>query len=296
LLNQASKISDLFIDGNKLLVYTKGRDDAANDQFFAYREFPYEKIPLIILVNRGSASASEIVAGAVQDWDRGLIAGETTFGKGVVQRPFLLSDNSVVRITISKYYTPSGRAIQRDYNNKEDYYAEIMTRTEEEGNNINHEFENDSSRTVFTTKHGRTVYGDGGITPDFIFEQKNISEFAINLRRENIYYKFIRSYLDSKGDYLKSIYADNLKKFISDFNFSNSDVAKFLKLAENSGVEINYSQFNSDKEYILNRLKAYIARDFWKSEGWYTIMLGEDYQFTEALKLLPDIENFLEIN
>ncbi len=108
---------------------------------------PYEKIPLIILVNKGSASASEIVSGAVQDWDRGLIVGETTFGKGLVQRQFSFPDNSALRLTISRYYTPSGRLIQRDYKdvkNKEEYYSEAGDENEKEGDNLTHTVEEDS--------------------------------------------------------------------------------------------------------------------------------------------------------
>jgi carboxyl-terminal processing protease len=124
-LNQAVKISDLFIDGDKRIVYTRGRKEEFDEDYFASRSSEFEKVPLIILINKGSASASEIVSGAVQDWDRGLIAGETSFGKGLVQRQFPLFDNSAVRLTISKYYTPTGRSIQRNYENKEDYYSEL---------------------------------------------------------------------------------------------------------------------------------------------------------------------------
>lgn len=110
---QSVKVSDLFISDDKLIVYTKGRIEEFNEEKRASKSYPYEVMPLIVLINRGSASASEIVSGAVQDWDRGLIVGETSFGKGLVQRPFMLPDNSALRLTISKYYTPAGREIQK---------------------------------------------------------------------------------------------------------------------------------------------------------------------------------------
>jgi carboxyl-terminal processing protease len=120
-LSQAVDMADLFIDDEKKIVYTKGRREDTNKEYFASKPSAYEKIPLIVLINHGSASASEIVSGAIQDWDRGLIIGETSFGKGLVQQQFTLPDNSAIRLTTSKYFTPSGRLIQRDYKDKKKY-------------------------------------------------------------------------------------------------------------------------------------------------------------------------------
>jgi carboxyl-terminal processing protease len=176
-LNQAFQMADMFIEGKKKIVYTVGRRSEFNENYYASEPSAYEAVPLIILVNKGSASASEIVAGAVQDWDRGLIVGETTFGKGLVQRQFSLSDNSAIRLTISEYFTPSGRLIQRNYKDKKDkteYYSELGERDEIEGENIDHQAETDSTSPTFKTNWKELCFGGGGITPDYIVRSEDI--------------------------------------------------------------------------------------------------------------------------
>ncbi|MBK7106690.1 MAG: S41 family peptidase [Ignavibacteriae bacterium] len=284
-LDQAFQIADLFIDQNKLIVFTRGRISSLDDNLTAEKTYPFEKIPIVILINRGSASASEIVSGAIQDWDRGILVGETSFGKGLVQRPFILEDSSAVRITISKYFTPSGRAIQRDYKNKEDYYNEVMNREENEGENINHSLEADSAKEIYYTSGGRKVISDGGITPDFIVRNDDITDYSLQLRSNNIYYKFARRIIDTNSD-LNKKFKNDFRLFKKDFSFSISDMKSFIKFAEENGVKYSGKDFTKDEKFIKARLKAHIAKNFWNNNGWYSVLLDEDEQFEKAKELL----------
>jgi carboxyl-terminal processing protease len=254
-LNQAVKISDLFIDGDKRIVYTRGRKEEFDEDYFASRSSEFEKVPLIILINKGSASASEIVSGAVQDWDRGLIAGETSFGKGLVQRQFPLFDNSAVRLTISKYYTPTGRSIQRNYENKEDYYSEL----------------------------------------DYIIPSEKLSDYTRDLLRNNIFYQFILKYIEKNGESLSSRYGDDLQKFRRDFSFTTDEQKQFIDFAKDKDVSFMEEDFAESKDYIFTRLKAQLARNYWKNEGWYTILLDIDTQFLKSVTLFDEAKDLANL-
>ncbi|MFO7446517.1 MAG: S41 family peptidase [Ignavibacteriaceae bacterium] len=295
-LNQAFQMADIFIEGKKKIVYTKGRRSEFNEEYYASEPSAYEQIPLIVLVNKGSASASEIVSGAVQDWDRGLIVGETTFGKGLVQRQFMLPDNSALRLTISEYFTPSGRLIQRDYKNKKDkneYYSEVSEREEEEGDNLNHDAEKDSIKPIFKTNAGRVVYGGGGITPDYIVKAENITKYTTELLKNNVFYLFTVGYLENNN--VGASYKNDLGSFKAGFRLSDSDIKRFIEFAEGKGVEFSDEDFKQDSDYITARLKAQIARNYWKNEGWYTVLLGVDNQVSSAVSLFDEAKDLAKL-
>lgn len=300
-LDQAVKMSDLFLDADKegkprKVVYTQGRRAEFNEEYFAATNSEFEKVPLIILLSNSSASASEIVSGAVQDWDRGLIVGETSFGKGLVQRQFPLSDGSALRLTIARYFTPSGRLIQRSYTNgKEKYQMEAFQREEEEGENIEHkESVADTSRPKFTTSKGRVILGGGGITPDFIVKPGNLTPYAVALSRRNIFYEYVTGYINLNSESIKSKYS-SLSAFHKNFTVDDAMMKGLTAFASEKGIEFKQDEYDKDQEFIRTRVKAYIARNFWGNEGWYMSLLGIDAQIKRAMALFPEAEKIARL-
>jgi carboxyl-terminal processing protease len=303
LLEQAFEMADLFLDGGSKetphkIVYTKARKSEFDEVYYAKTGQAYENLPLIILLSNYSASASEIVAGAIQDWDRGLIVGETSFGKGLVQRQWKLADGSALRLTIARYYTPSGRLIQRDYEgkDKEEYQKEAFDRKEKEGENLEHKAESDSSKPVYHTHSGRIVYGGGGITPDYVVKNVQLTPLTQSILRRVLFDQFVTSYLDDKGLPIRAEYAKNWKRFRESFTISEDLLSGFRSYLQSHEIKIDEKEFDKDLTFIKTRLKATFARNFWGNEGWYPLMLQVDAQYLKALSLFPEAEKIAKLN
>lgn len=262
-MERATSMADEFIAGDKLLVYTEGKDSRFDRKTRSHVDGLFEQGPLIVLVDEGSASASEILAGALQDHDRALVVGRRSYGKGLVQMPIKLQDGSELRLTISRYYTPSGRSIQKPYElGKGEDYSQDLAHRYESGELFNVDSIKFDKTKIYKTDGGRVVYGGGGITPDIFVAKDTLmnSKYLFELYSKNIIREYALRYANENQ---KKLEKQPFKEYLKSFQVSDAMLAELVKDASRAGIKPNEKELSLSKSLITSQTKAIIGRYVW---------------------------------
>lgn len=315
-LGQAIAIAEEFFPAQTPIVSTVSRHSRFNQSYSSRKNGSFVDKPVIVIVNEGSASASEIVSGAIQDHDRGLVVGRRTFGKGLVQQQYQLVDTSMIRVTISRYLTPSGRLIQKPFTEGggEEYAYEIYRRDDSAKNDAIEFVDHIPDSLKFTTIAGRTIYGGGGIIPDYIIEaDTSRSAYMINFAlRKRASFEFVRSYLDSNGVEFRNKWENNFEDYRTSFSWSKGQLTAFKILLEEKGMiekkGLSAPEFKNDSLFIYpgyfddvawmaeGRMKAELARQVWGLPYFYPIVNDVfDSTLDEAEKLWGAVDRLSEL-
>lgn len=295
LMLAAVEVADIFLPGVRKIVYKKGRTLNSYEEYKSRGHVLYPTLPLIILLDHASASASEIVAGALQDWDRGLIVGEASFGKGLVQSQINFPDNSALLLTTAKYYTPVGRLIQREYKDKTktEYYREAYDDSSRRAALAS------GAKPTFKTMLGRTVYGGGGITPDYELTSDG-TPISIELRkllyaRKPFFATYAEDFMKNHPEYSteEAKKSGALDQYVESFEITDQMYFNFKKIVKELNYKFTDLQFEENKENIKFIIKRELAYKIWGDEGRFRVNMLKDTQFTKALNYFPQAESIL---
>jgi carboxyl-terminal processing protease len=285
----AVELADHFLSGNKEIVRTEG--SKVPDRRYQARRFGlFEKGNLVVMIDGNSASASEIVSGAIQDWDRGVIVGRRSFGKGLVQQPFMLNDGSLIRLTVARYYTPTGRLIQKSYENGyEEYALDLINRYNNGELSSTDSIVFPESQRYTTLTLNRTVYGGGGIMPDYFvpLDTTAYSEYYRDLIGKGIFNRFVLQYVDDHRKQLQTEYHD-FNTFNSSYEPSKSTLDKLVSFASDEGLEFNEADWSVSKAQVTLLFKSYMARDLWGMEHFFEVYNSNDEVFIKAVEILEN--------
>jgi len=286
-LKAAVGVADEFLPYGKMIVYTEGRN-RARQEMRSSRHGHWEDIPLVVLIDGESASASEIVAGALQDNDRGTIIGRRSFGKGLVQEQIVLSDNSAIRLTVARYYTPTGRCIQKPYDSDHEKYELEYLERYENGELFSEDSIHFADSLKYTTPMGKTVYGGGGIMPDIYVPLVNDStEYYFNrIVNTGLAYQYAFDYTDKHRQQLKQY--KTVESFDRQFTVTDAMFDALVRLADEKGIVGTEEQRQVARREANILLKAYIARNLFDDEGFYPIYAPMDEILQRALQVLRE--------
>ncbi|MBD2767140.1 PDZ domain-containing protein [Hymenobacter sp. BT664] len=286
-LDRATRLADEFIAGSRKIVYTDGKGEQYDVQTYARVAGEFEEGALVVLVDEGSASAAEVVAGALQDHDRAILVGRRTFGKGLVQQPIALKDGGELRLTIARYYTPAGRSIQKPYGANYAEYNQELTGRSARGELASADSTHFAKELRFRTDHGRTVYGGGGIMPDVFVPRDTLahSSYFTNLLSHGVARAFALSFYQAHKAELEGL---RFEQYNATFRISDAQLVSLAAQASLAGITTNVGAVRRCAPLLRNQLKAYIARSAYGPLAYYTVLREQDPELQRALHLVSD--------